>query len=252
MKKSESPISLQEFSERYQIKNPQRPGLTYQYTNLSSILLSAVIENIRDIPYEKYCQDYIFWPLEMQASFRQYQRFSCGLIYRYDRELRRFKVSVNDELDRSKKQLPYSRGAYTAFLMPHGGLRTNIKSLSKLMIMLINKGLYKTQQVLSPYTVREIYQNTIPGYKNGSDRVDQGLILYGSDELLPGKYLWGHSGSAYGLLSSFYYNPEEGYGFVVIINGIQNMSTSGAFFKVEKEIIQLLYDRIIESELNRC
>lgn len=65
-----------------------------------------------------------------------------------------------------------------------------------------------------------------------------------SGSILPkGSHFLGHSGSAYGLVSDFYFDPKGKYGFIFITNGLSNAPVkgpSGSFYNFEEALIRAL------------
>jgi hypothetical protein len=68
-----------------------------------------------------------------------------------------------------------------------------------------------------------------------------GLGLRQTKTLLPDILLKGHTGSAYGLYSGMFFNPEEKYGFVVVSNGCDPTYEDG-FNIVIRKAFQILYE----------
>lgn len=54
-----------------------------------------------------------------------------------------------------------------------------------------------------------------------------GLAIATTDQLIPGKTLKGHTGSAYGLYSMMFFSPEEKFGLVLITNGCDPKRSEG-------------------------
>lgn len=65
-----------------------------------------------------------------------------------------------------------------------------------------------------------------------------GLALRIDRALIPGVTLVGHTGSAYGLYSSMFFDPVRKYGFVVITNGTRDPA-------VRTAVNRALYDHFI-------
>jgi D-alanyl-D-alanine carboxypeptidase len=72
-----------------------------------------------------------------------------------------------------------------------------------------------------------------------------GLALHTDANLLPGKTMMGHTGSAYGLYSTMFFHPQEKFGIVTITNGCKTPDTddTNPFLK---EVNQVLYKALIE------
>jgi CubicO group peptidase (beta-lactamase class C family) len=65
-----------------------------------------------------------------------------------------------------------------------------------------------------------------------------GLAIRTDRALLPGAVLTGHTGSAYGLYSSMFFDGERKYGFVVIANGTRDAG-------VREAVSRTLYEYFI-------
>jgi hypothetical protein len=77
-----------------------------------------------------------------------------------------------------------------------------------------------------------------------SEKEQYGLALSKSNKLIDGVVLTGHTGSAYGLNSALFFEPNKQYGFVVIINGSEQKYIDG-YNAVLKKTVNSLYENII-------
>lgn len=71
-----------------------------------------------------------------------------------------------------------------------------------------------------------------------------GLAISNLDNLIPGKMMTGHTGSAYGLYSAMFFQPKEKFGIVVITNGCNCAYTDG-INDVLRATVNSLYDNLI-------
>ncbi|MFI5452653.1 hypothetical protein ACHMWN_10900 [Pedobacter sp. UC225_61] len=78
-----------------------------------------------------------------------------------------------------------------------------------------------------------------------SDEEGYGLAIRTVDDLIPGKVMKGHTGSAYGLYSAMFFQPEDKFGFVVITNGCNPIYTDG-MNNVLKQTMVVLYNNFIK------
>ena len=137
----------------------------------------------------------------------------------------------------------YEIGSNGVIFGPQGGLRASVSHLSNYIQMLSNDGKTKdgtrilqsssVQQMLKP-----IYQ--YHGKQSGSvnDFHLYGLGLYTTtyrinDMVIPHSTVRGHTGSAYGLISAYYFWGN--YTLTYIINGALNGYTYGTGTIYEKE-----------------
>ena len=72
-----------------------------------------------------------------------------------------------------------------------------------------------------------------------------GLALHSFDQVIPGKTLIGHTGSAYGLYSVMLFDPAEKFGFVAITNGVRPGEKNGVNHFLN-DVVQILYRGLIE------
>lgn len=71
-----------------------------------------------------------------------------------------------------------------------------------------------------------------------------GLALLKTDKLIKGEIMTGHTGSAYGLFSAMFFNPEKKFGFVVISNGCDPRYSDDNNTTINK-VINILYRSFI-------
>lgn len=80
-----------------------------------------------------------------------------------------------------------------------------------------------------------------------SEEEGYGFAIMNSSKLISGTLLRGHTGSAYGLYSAMFFQPEKKYGFVVITNGCDPGYTNG-FSTLLWETINSLYGAFIQKK----
>jgi len=73
-----------------------------------------------------------------------------------------------------------------------------------------------------------------------AEKEGYGLAIMTRDTLIAGESLKGHTGSAYGLYSSMFFNPKKKFGIVAITNGYHSGVPGGL-----KVIMRCLYDNFI-------
>lgn len=80
-----------------------------------------------------------------------------------------------------------------------------------------------------------------------SDKEGYGMAIMTSDNLINGKTMKGHTGSAYGLYSAMFFHPKEKFGIVVITNGCSPGYTDG-FQTAIRKTVTCLYDALIAGD----
>jgi CubicO group peptidase (beta-lactamase class C family) len=132
----------------------------------------------------------------------------------------------------------YVMGYSTPVFSPTGGMKISATDLAKYMIMHMNKGEYKGIRIISKKSAK-LMQTKI------SEEEGYGMAIMNVDNMIPGKMMRGHTGSAYGLYSAMFFQPKEKFGIVVITNGCSPVYTDG-FNDVLRVTINTLYTNFIK------
>jgi len=128
-------------------------------------------------------------------------------------------------------------GKTTPIFSPTGGMKISATDLAKYMIMHSKLGRYDGTKIMSKHSAREMQTKV-------SEEDGYGMAIETQENLIKGKTMKGHTGSAYGLYSGMFFNSEEKFGFVVITNGCELKFEDG-FNALIKNTINLLYQNFI-------
>ena len=209
-----------------------KPGSKFEYSSYGYNLLATLIEQISNQDFEDFVQENIFKPLNMKASFNP----------------NKFEDVDNIAVLYGGGKIPLGNAFKYS---PSSGLITSSNELAKFMIMLLNNGLYNGTRVLNKDTVDLMEQIHWYGDDFNGLYKYQGLGLYITDDLIKGLRLIGHTGEAYGLLSNMFYDKDNGFGYIIMLNGNNYEFEDDGFAKVEKEIAKIIeknfYKDIVES-----
>ena len=123
---------------------------------------------------------------------------------------------------------------------PTGGLKISAPDLSTWMLVHMNHGEWNGVRLLSAAHSKLMQTRSTSSDENG----DYGMAIRLDCALIPGVEMIGHTGSAYGLFSSMYFNPEKKYGFVVITNGTRDV-------RMRTEVNRVLYQYFIVDAAGR-
>ncbi|HEY9054292.1 MAG TPA: serine hydrolase [Rectinemataceae bacterium] len=236
------------------------PGSFYSYCNLGYGLLGTIIERVSGKRFDLYMDEEVFKPLGIGAAFNpgllSEQAFSrLAPVYRSEAWVAGSPVwapQVDDyghpedglgrdfvrRLPGSKAHLEdYEPGTNGALFSPQGGMRINLRGLSRLCQTLLRFGMAPGDgtRILSPGSVAAMLQprwrrgvSWRGGPANGDSGASRilaaglGLMLGSRQVGLGGKgarLLWGHHGSAYGFLGGMYFDPGSGLGYAYMIGG---------------------------------
>lgn len=212
------------------------PGTEYRYCNLNFNMVGTIIERYSGERFDQYVVKHVLNPLGLYGGYcidsLDASRFVT--LYEYDSASHSFAAQENAYNPRREEINNYMMGYSTPIFSPTGGMKISARDLATYMTMHMNYGKYPGGTLISEASAKEM--QTPVNEKSG-----YGLALHTEDGYVAGKKLIGHTGSAYGLLSSMFFSPEEKFGIVVITNGSipdANQNSKG----LRSEVSQVLYD----------
>ncbi len=202
--------------------NDYEPGKGYQYCNLNFNMVGTVIEKITGERFDGYVKNHVLSPLGLYGGYwvESLQQDRFVTLYEYDASLKKFNPSPMAYAPRTEEISKYVMGYTTPIFSPTGGMKISATDLAKYMTMHMNYGKYEGKKIISKKSSK-LMQTKL------SDEENYGLALREDSTFVPGKLLKGHTGSAYGLFSSMFFDPKEKFGIVVITNGCDPKYTSG-------------------------
>ncbi|MGN0003544.1 MAG: serine hydrolase domain-containing protein [Sphingobacterium composti] len=220
--------------------NAYEPGADYQYCNLNFNIAGAVLEKLTNIRFDTYIRQQILNPLSLYGGYcidsLDNTRFAS--LYSYDNKNDKFVLQPLAYNPRSEEIRNYKLAESTPIFSPTGGMKISAVDLAKYMIMHMNYGKSGKVKILGKKFSKQM-QTKI------SDKEGYGLALLETTKLIPGQHLVGHTGSAYGLYSSMFFNPKEKYGIVVITNGCVPTYKDG-HVALTSDVINMLYEKLIK------
>jgi CubicO group peptidase (beta-lactamase class C family) len=220
--------------------NDYEPGKGYQYCNLNYNMVGTVIEKISGERFDQYVKHHILDPLKLYGGYcvdsLDQNRFAT--LYAYDPATKTITPSPSAYAPRREEINNYVMGYSTPIFSPTGGMKISATDLAKYMIMHMNGGTYQKVKIISKKS-SSLMQTPI------SREEGYGLAISNLDDLIPGKLMTGHTGSAYGLYSAMFFHPKEKFGFVVITNGANTLEVNGVR-DLLRMTINCLYDNFIK------
>lgn len=221
--------------------NSYEPGMGYEYCNLNFNMVGTIIEKYSGERFDQYVKHHILDPLGIYGGYcvdsLDNSRFAT--IYEYNGKSKTLKASPAAYAPKSAEIRDYTMGYSTPILSPTGGMKISASDLAKYMTMHMNYG-------KSPGGKRIISKRSSKTMQTKlSDVENYGLALLTNDELIDGKTMVGHTGSAYGLYSAMFFNPKEKFGIVAITNGCNPVDVNG-FNKLLYTAINSLYKNLIQ------
>ncbi len=219
--------------------NNYAPGTGYMYCNLNYNMTGAIIEKYSGERFDQYVKHHVLDPLDIYGGYcvDSLDKNRFATIYEFNKETAKFTNSPNAYAPRSKEIADYEMGKTTPIFSPTGGMKISATDLAKYMMMHMNLGKANGKRIISKRSAR-LMQTPLSSDEN------YGLAILKTDKLIEGKTLTGHTGSAYGLYSTMFFEPNEKFGIVVISNGCNPVYDNG-FNAFMKNTVNSLYKNLI-------
>jgi CubicO group peptidase (beta-lactamase class C family) len=202
-------------------------------------MVGTIIERVSGERFDQYVKRHILDPLRLYGGYAvdSLDKARFATIYEYNKDSARFIASPGAYAARSAEIAAYTMGYSTPVFSPTGGMKISAHDLAEYMIMHMKQGKHRGKRIISKASAGQM-QTPI------ADKEGYGLAIMTSDKLIPGKTLKGHTGSAYGLYSAMFFQPNEKWGIVVISNGCDPGYSEG-FNTVMKETVRCLYASLL-------
>jgi CubicO group peptidase (beta-lactamase class C family) len=224
--------------------NSYEPGAGYAYCNLNYNMVGTVIEKISGERFDRYVKHHVLDPLGLYGGYcvdsLDSRRFVT--LYDYDSVSKKLKADPAAYAPRTEEIKNYVMGHSTPTFSPTGGMKISATDLARYMIMHMDYGKSNRVRIISKKS-EKLMQTKVSDGEGG-----YGLALRASSDLIPGKIMMGHTGSAYGLYSAMFFQPKEKFGIVVITNGCNTSYLPGSNDIVVflRNTINCLYDNLIK------
>lgn len=222
------------------VYNAYEPGKGYQYCNLNFNMVGTIIEKYSGERFDYYVKNHILDPLGLYGGYNvnELDASRFATLYNYSRDSAKFIPSPAAYASRKTELETYQMGYSTPIFSPTGGMKISAPDLAKYMIMHMNYGKGEKAKIISKKSAQKM-QTPLSADEN------YGLALWKTDKLISGVELIGHTGSAYGLYSAMFFDPDKKYGFVVITNGSDPAEEEG-YIRVIRQAANILYEEWIK------
>ncbi len=210
------------------------PGTKDEYSNVAFGLLGLIIEKVTRQPFNKYCKENIFEPLNMNNTGWLLSEIDTSKHirpYAYMFEENRNDIVENKRLYPNESELAV--GSYVENCLysfpnyPDGLVRTSVKELSQYLIAIMNGGEYNGSRILKKETIDKMLSPQIEG--NNS----QGLCWHKFEI----DSTWGHTGGDPGIATYLIFNPKNKIGIITFQN-----NCVGGQMKIIKKLYQIAED----------
>ena len=215
------------------------PGSEFIYSNLGCGILACVCEKITNKYFPDYIIECLLNPLDIKSGFRlENISYPENLVGHYLYENNQFKLYRDYESFKKVQCLKYPLGENYRGVA--GGLYISSIDLSKIMSMLMNKGIYNNIRILEEKTVKEMETVWWEGLPSDPTYRKKGLQMIILDQFtnLP---LKGHFGNAYGLRSFMLYNDNGG--IIFLCNGANFINDVEHKTILQEKVLKFLVEK---------
>lgn len=172
------------------------PGRQAVYCNVAVALCGYLVETISGMPFDRYCRDSLFVPLEMTNTAWFLRDLDTTLV------ARPYTWTGSGYTD---------QGLFGYTDWPAGALRTTARSFGRFLLSHMGWGTWNGVRVLDSSTVALIRTPQFPAVNPG-----WGLIWYSVS--IGGRIFWGHGGADYGVNTLMYIEEGGRYGALALAN----------------------------------
>ena len=215
------PLRLETFLRKYLIQSgsyydstnfhAQKPGETFDYSNVGYMMLGYLIECITQEKLEDFCYKEIFAPLGMTNTFWTRKDIPhTNIAYPHRIE--------EDEV------IPLPHFGYPSY--PEGQIRTSVSDYAKLLSMIFEEGKVQGHPFLQPETVKEMLRIQYPKL-NEWQAISWNFNEFGSEEFYARvPHLPAHTGLDPGATTATLFDPSK-KSAVLIFNNTEPQGFEG-------------------------
>lgn len=226
--------------------NNYEPGTKYEYCNLGYNTLGTILEKLSGERFDQYIVNHILTPAGVYGGYHVASLDSSLFVKLYEYQPGgTFKDSPDAYAKRTKEIENYKFGYSTPVFSPTGGLKISAQDLAKIMMMHMSLGKVAKEgadsvQIIAPHSASLMQTRIISPTDEGDA---YGFAIRISEQLLPEQTMIGHTGSAYGVYSSMFWDAERKFGFVVMTNGCSSLRDNN-FMSIHRDAAAALYKYI--------
>lgn len=222
------------------LKNPgasaSRPGEVFSYSNFGFGLLGCVLEAASCQPVSTLFQEKLFSPLGMRATLDA-STLNEADIMPISRVLP-YRAGTDVTVTRLGRRTLNAADPLRHFGHTAGAMYTDAPSLSHMLTLIAQDGVYDNQTIISPNMIREM--KTLHGFSgpsaNPERRYGLGLVLLENSTISHHRLL-GHQGFAYGCVDGAFVEEDTGRQ-VIFLNGGSSECRQGRLGLVNRDILR--------------
>jgi|GEM_PF-565526 len=207
-----------------------KPGTAEQYSNFGFNVLACICERVTGKPLNQLAKELLFDPMGIDAAFLAYtlkDTSNLGGLYGPEGTLTPAgMMSIR----------PLALGV--GLTLAAGNLTISAKDYAKILAMIMNDGVTADgKRILSSKAVEAMKTVRINTSVYGL-----GYAMRRETTVFPGKVVYAHSGSAYGMFGGYVFCPAENSGVVVFTSGCsRSRVASTALYTICHQLIKASY-----------
>ena len=220
--------------------NNYAPETGYEYCNLGYNTLGTIVERVSGERYDQYIINHILNPIGVYGGYEVLSLDSTKFvnIYTWDGEKGEYIHKPAAYATKEKEIENYVFGVSTPVFSPTGGLKISAQDLAQVMKMHMNLGTAENgTQIISKESAEAMQSIVAPKTDEGDA---YGFAIRTSNQLLDGHTMIGHTGGAYGVYTSMFWNKDRNFGFVVMTNGC-NGRYDNNFMAIHRECVAAMH-----------
>ncbi len=224
--------------------NTYAPASGYEYCNMGYNTLGTILEKVSGERFDKYIVKNILEPVGVYGGYEVLSLDSTKFvnIYTWNSKDSSFILKPAAYAKRAKEIENYRFGYSTPVFSPTGGLKISAQDLAQVMKMHMNLGTAENgTQIIAKESSEAMQTVTAPKTDEGDA---YGYAIRISNQLLDGHTMIGHTGSAYGVYTSMFWDKERKFGFIVMTNGC-NRREENNFMAIHRDCVAAMYKHFI-------
>ena len=190
----------------------------FGYSNILYLTAGQVVHAVTDTTWDDFIQHHFFNPLGMTRSGTSIRKFSE----------QNNVAAPHNTINKENKVIPYVNWDNIA---PAGSINSSVAEMAEWIKLQLARGKYKNKQVFSekvsydmwqaitPFYVSKSRENLFPGMHFSAYGLGWNLTNYKGHKIVS------HSGGLDGMISRVAMLPEENFGFVILTNNNNGLST---------------------------
>ena len=242
--KSIDPSKNPNFEKAY---NNYRPGSKYEYCNLNYNMMGTILERVSEVRFDNYVVKNILEPLGVYGGYWIDGLDKSKFVTLYQPNKEGVMTAQPEAYAPRREEIAnYEFGYSTPIFSPTGGLKTSPRGLARVMQMHLGLGTTKDGvTILKPESSLLMQSRLTATFEYPNDDGFYGFAIATNNALIPGKTMIGHTGGAYGVFTSMFWNKERTFGIVIMTNGCTYKTEQG-FMSIHYRVSNLLYNNLIK------